>query len=423
MSSSRSATTSTSTSSCRSAPRPEVITLASIRLADLRGYGALDASFAAGPQLVWGPNAAGKTSLLEGIVLLAWGHSHRTTTDTELIRWGAELARVEGTVGGETLEVALVQPGSRTAAGGGRKRIRVNGVPRRASGLADAFRVVVFAPEEMLLIAGSPSLRRAALDRLATSRYPSYGPALSTYGRALQQRNGLLRAIREATATRDQLRYWDRPFLDAGGEVVAARLRVLDELAAPLAAAHAEIAPDEAARSALGLRYETNATAHPGELPRDALARRLAETAEKEAWNGSTLVGPHRDDIAFLLEGRNLAGFASRGQQRTAILAFKLAELDLLASLDGRPPLLLLDDVFSELDPERRSHLVRRIAELPQAFVTTTTLDDLDPALLAIATTWEVVAAESGAILRGPGAPMPGALARGTPASPASPVP
>ena len=149
------------------------------------------------------------------------------------------------------------------------------------------------------------------------------------------------------------------------------------------------------------MRYVTNAPALPGETPRDALERRLVETTEKEIWNGSTLVGPHRDDISFELAGRDLAAFASRGQQRTAILAFKLAELDLLTALDGRPPLLLLDDVFSELDPERRSHLVRRIADLPQAFVTTTTLDDLDPGLRAIAHHWEVRAEPDGAGLRG----------------------
>ena len=167
-------------------------------------------------------------------------------------------------------------------------------------------------------------------------------------------------------------------------------LRLLEALAEPLAAAHAEIAPDEGAEAALGVRYVTNAPPLPGETPRDALERRLVETNEKEIWNGSTLVGPHRDDISFELAGRDLAAFASRGQQRTAILAFKLAELDLLTALDGRPPLLLLDDVFSELDPERRSHLVRRIAALPQAFVTTTTLDDLDQGLRAIAHHWEV---------------------------------
>ncbi len=286
----------------------------------------------------------------------------------------------------------LVRPGGDAARGGGRKRVRVNGVARRATALSGALRVVVFAPEEMLLIAGSPSLRRAALDRITGARYPAYGPALATYTRALQQRNGLLRAIREEAAQRSELRYWDGPFLDAGGQVVDLRQRVLAELARPLADAHAEIAPDEAARAALGLRYETNAPPHTGESPREALERRLTETADKEAWNGTTLVGPHRDDLSFMLAGRDLAGFASRGQQRTAILAFKLAELDLLSALDGRPPLLLLDDVFSELDPERRSHLVRRIAALPQAFVTTTTLDDLDPALLAIADSWRVEA-------------------------------
>jgi DNA replication and repair protein RecF len=290
---------------------------------------------------------------------------------------------------GDRIEVALVRPGSPGAAGGARKRIRVNGVPRRAAALAGTLRVVLFAPEEMLLVVGSPSLRRAEVDQLASERVAGYAATLATYGRALQQRNSLLRAIREEQADRAELRYWDRPFIEAGGQVVAARLALLDALAAPLARAHAEIAPEEAG-SALALRYETNAPAMPGETPADALTRRLAETAEKEVWNGSTLVGPHRDDVVFRQDGRDLAEFASRGQQRTAILALKLAELDLLAVDHERPPVLLLDDVFSELDPERRAHLVRRISGLPQAFITTTTLEDLDPALLAIATTWEV---------------------------------
>jgi DNA replication and repair protein RecF len=260
-------------------------------------------------------------------------------------------------------------------------------------------RVVLFAPEEMLLVVGSPSLRRAAIDALAAARFPAYADDLGTYGRTLQQRNGLLRAIRDEDATRAELRFWDESFLDTGGRVVTARLQLLQDLAGPLAAAHREIAPDEAAPPGLTLRYVTNAPAIGAETPREALARRLADTAEKEIWNGSTVIGPHRDDVAFELGGRDLAGFASRGQQRTAILAFKLAELDLLTDLDGRPPLLLLDDVFSELDPDRRSHLVRRIAALPQAFVTTTTPDDLDPALLDIAHGWEVRPAETGAEL------------------------
>jgi DNA replication and repair protein RecF len=248
----------------------------------------------------------------------------------------------------------------------------------------------MFAPEEMLLIAGSPSLRREAIDRLAGQRSPAYARELASYGRALQQRNGLLRAIREEQATRAELRFWDQALLEAGTAVREERQRLLAALAEPLAAAHAEIAPDEAAAERLMLGYTTNAPQHHGESVRDALARRLAETADKEVWNGTTLVGPHRDDVVFQMGGRPLASFASRGQQRTAILAFKLAELDLLTAHDDRPPLLLLDDVFSELDPERRAHLVRRIAALPQAFVTTTTLDDIDPALRSVGTAWEV---------------------------------
>lgn len=373
--------------------------LDTLRLADLRAYPGLDVRFDAGPQLVWGPNAAGKTSLLEAMVVLARGGSHRTPTDAELIRWGADVARIEGRFGDAEIDVALVRPGSHAAASGARKRLRVNGIPRRAPALVERMRVVLFAPEDMLLVAGSPSLRRSALDQLATTLVPGYAAQLATYGRALQQRNGLLRAIRDETATRAELRYWDRPFLDAGGAVVAARHGLIARLAGPLAAAHAEIAPEEAVAGALTIEYVSNAPPAHGESARDALERRLAETAEKEAWNGTTLVGPHRDDLAFVMGGRDLASFASRGQQRTAILALKLAELDLVTAHDARPPLLLLDDVFSELDPARRGHLVRRIASLPQAFVTTTTLDDLDAALRAIATPWAVRSEPTGARL------------------------
>jgi DNA replication and repair protein RecF len=375
-------------------PGADAPILRGLSVRDLRGYRELDAAFDAGPQLVWGPNAAGKTSLLEAIVLLAWGRSHRTSTEGELVRWGEELARIEARVGRpstppearDTVEVALV----RTGTGGARKRIRVNGVARRAAGLAGVLRTVLFAPEEMLLVAGSPSLRREALDRLAGQRSLAYLRELATYGRALQQRNGLLRAIREEQATRAELRFWDQTFLDSGAAVREERQRLLLALAGPLVDAHREIAPDEAAAEPLQVAYASNAAQQPGESVRDALARRLEETAEKEAWNGTTLIGPHRDDLVFQLGGRPMASFASRGQQRTAILAFKLAELDLLTALDGRPPLLLLDDVFSELDPQRRAHLVRRIAALPQAFVTTTTLEDIDPALRSVGTAWSV---------------------------------
>jgi DNA replication and repair protein RecF len=345
--------------------------------------------------------------LLEAAVLLALGKSHRTTTDSELIRWGADYLRLEGVVepvsaaGGTWAADAGESPfsgeGTRldlALQAGGRKKVSVNGVPRRPSALGEHLRTVLFAPEEMLLVIGPPTLRRAALDSLTGPHDPSYASNLATYGRALQQRNSLLRAIRDGEAQRDQLRLWDEPFLTAGAALVDSRLRLLDLLAGPLAASHREIAPAE---EAITVGYVSNAAPVEGETPREALARRLRETADKEMWNGSTLIGPHRDDLVFGLGGREMSTFASRGQQRTAILAFKLAELDLLTTLDGRPPLLLLDDVFSELDPSRRGHLVRRIAELPQALITTTDLDDIDSALRRQARPWRVSAGDGGA--------------------------
>jgi DNA replication and repair protein RecF len=361
-----------------------------LTLTGFRSYASLDLRLGEGPQVIVGDNAAGKTNLIEAIVLLARGASHRSTTDAELIRWGDPLTRLEaGVVHGSTrgpdrIEVTL----ERGVAGGARKRMRVDGVPRRAAALADALRVVLFAPEEMLLVVGQPSLRRAAIDALAGARSPAYGRAMATYGRALQQRNGLLRRIRDGEADADQLPYWSAILIEEGGMIVGQRLALLADLAPILAASHAQIAPAE---PELRLRYVTNAPADADETPQAALRRRLAETAEKELWNGATLVGPHRDDVAFELGGRDLATFASRGQQRTAILSLKLAELELLTDpISGEAPLLLLDDVFSELDPDRRAHLVRCIRALPQTIVTTTTLDDLDPVLVAESTTWHV---------------------------------
>ena len=254
------------------------------------------------------------------MVLCARGRSHRAVADAELIRWGDPFARVEAGLSrpDATVEIALARDGPAA----GRKRVRVNGVPRRPTALGGTLRVVLFAPEEMLLVVGSPGLRRDAIDRIAGDRSPAHERATATYERALRQRNSLLKSIREGTAGRDQLRYWDEVLTASGGEVIEGRLDALDALTGPLAAAHGEIAPDE---GRLALRYAGSAAPRPGEAARDALARRLGETAEKEVWNGSTLVGPHRDDLSFLLGDREMAGTASRGQQRSAILALKLA--------------------------------------------------------------------------------------------------
>lgn len=355
-----------------------------LQLTGFRSYEALEAWFAEGPQVVVGPNAAGKTNLLESLLVLGTSRSHRAAHDAELITWPAEFARLEADLGGSTrLEVVIV----RAQSGSGRKRMLVNGVARRSTALVQALPVVLFAPEDMLLVIGAPAQRRSTLDGLIAQTVPAAAATMSNYGRALTQRNNLLRAIRDGRAVPDELRYWDEVVINDGAQIVEWRHQAMARLARPLADAHAEIAPAE---PALELRYVTNSPAQEDESARDALRRRLLDTREKEMWNGATLVGPHRDDFAFMSADRDLATFASRGQQRTAILGYKLAQLDLLTEIGGRPPLLLLDDVFSELDPDRRAHLVRRIGELPQAFVTTTTTDDLDPALVAAATVWRV---------------------------------
>ena len=359
-----------------------------LSLTTFRSYSTLEVSFPDGPQVVVGPNATGKTSLLEAIVVLGTARSHRAGQDGELVSWGAEFARLEAEVGGtaqgsDKVEMVI----ARTATGGGRKRVLVNGVARRPAALGATLPVVLFAPEDMLLVVGSPGLRRNSLDTLIAQTVPASATTMSTYARALTQRNNLLRQVREGMAAPDELRYWDEVVINDGAQIVDWRRATLAQLSGPLSAAHQEIAPGE---EPLELRYLTNAEPQATETTRDALRRRLIDTRDKEMWNGATLIGPHRDDIAFVSDERELASSASRGQQRTAILAYKLAQLDLLTLSVGQPPLLLLDDVFSELDPDRRAHLVRRIGALPQAFVTTTTTDDLDPALVAASTVWSV---------------------------------
>jgi DNA replication and repair protein RecF len=360
----------------------------SLALTGFRSYEQLEIALSEGPHVIVGRNAAGKTNLLESLVVLSSGRSHRGSADVEMIHWGSTFARSQAVVraGDRDAELEVVIAAQPMA--GGRKRIRVNGVNRRASALPPVLRSVLFAPEDMLLVVGSPSLRRNLLDALVTQREVSAAAVMSTYTRALTQRNSLLRRLREEASSPDELRYWDGAIVEAGGRILDWRHETLTRLAAPLAAAYAEIAPLE---PELSLRYVSNVEPGPDETRPEALRRRLAETAEKELWNGATLVGPHRDDLVFVSGGREMALFASRGQQRTAILALKLAELDLLGELDGRMPLLLLDDVFSELDPDRRAHLVRRIGALPQALITTTTASDLDPALVAASSVWEVV--------------------------------
>ena len=297
-----------------------------LTLTSFRSYESLDVSFPTGPQVVVGQNATGKTNLLESIVVLGTSRSHRASNDGELLSWGADFARLGAALGGTAdgradnrVEVVIERSGT----GGGRKRVLVNGVARRPTALAAALPVVLFAPEDMLLVVGSPGGRRNSLDALVVQTVPAAGATMSNYGRALTQRNNLLRAIREGSAAPDELRYWDGVVIDDGAQIVDWRRAAIEQLCGPLSDAHREIAPAE---EPVALRYLTNAAPLDGEATRDALRRRLSDTSEKELWNGATLIGPHRDDVAFVSGERELSTFASRGQQR------RLAQIELLGN-------------------------------------------------------------------------------------------
>jgi len=227
-----------------------------VSLNGFRSYELLELDLGDGPHVVVGPNAAGKTNLVESLVLVSRGRSHRGSADPELVRWGSSFARVAASVEHagriEELDVVVHAPG---AAPGSRKRVRVNGVNRRPSALGAVLRSVLFAPEDMLLVVGSPSLRRGFLDDLVSQREPTAAAVLSTYARALTQRNSLLRRLREEIADRAELAYWDDVLCEHGGRILEWRQEALADLAGPLIAAHAEIAPHEVP---LELRYASN---------------------------------------------------------------------------------------------------------------------------------------------------------------------
>ncbi len=378
--------------------------LTRLTLTDFRSYAAAELLPDPGLTIVVAPNGTGKTNLLEAVHVSITGHSHRAALEADLVRHGASFGRVRlelggGTAaGGATLE--LVLPGALPEAGI-RKRLTVNGVPRRPSTVAETARSVLFRPEEMLLLVGSPSDRRRFLDGIGAQRDRRAARDLVEVTRILAQRNALLRAIRAEEASLDSLAFWDEQLAQVGARVMRARLEVVRDLGARIGPLHDAVAvPAERGASvtltyADGLKEAWPQRAAPSErVPTDvelgeAYRRRIAEVRQREAWNGLSLVGPQRDDLRAGLAGRDVAAHASRGQQRTIILAMKLAETDLLG-VDGPRPIVLLDDVFSELDPERAARLSDLLVGRGQVIVTTADPAALEPARLREADVWRI---------------------------------
>ena len=379
-------------------PAAETMVLTRLALFDFRSYAAAEIAPDAGLTVVAGPNGTGKTNLLEAIHATIAGRSHRAGIDVEMVRHGAPFARVRLELAGGTA-IELVVPGVEPA--GVRKRLVVNGVPRRTSTLSEVARVVLFRPEEMLLLVGSPGDRRRFLDAIVAQRDRRAARDLVEVARVIAQRNALLRAIRAEEAQLDALEFWDEQLAQIGSRVMRARLEVLAGLVERIGALHDAVATDGERGSAVGMIYADALKeawpdrADPGvRIPTDdelaeAYRRRIGDVRQKEAWNGVSLVGPQRDDLRAELGGRDVAVHASRGQQRTIILAMKLAETDLLG-VDGPRPIVLLDDVFSELDPERASRLSELLSGRGQVIVTTADPGTLEGARRRAAAVWRI---------------------------------
>jgi DNA replication and repair protein RecF len=332
-----------------------------LQLRDFRNYEAVEVELSAGLTVVAGPNGAGKTNLLEGLYFGCTGRSPRTSNERELVRRGAGVARVvvdtRDEEGDHRIEVGF-EPGEA-------KRLRVDGGSvDNLSATAARPLVSVFLSERLELVKGAPAARRAHLDQLVVALWPSRAGTRAEYSRALAQRNALLGRIRVGAASPAALDAWDAELARQGVRLMADRAEAVEGLRAPFAELGVRLGlPGE-----VELRYRPRSDA----TDERGLAAELAARRDADLERGFTAHGPHRDELQMLLDGASLRAYGSQGQQRTSLLALLFAERELLAERRGRPPLMLLDDVMSELDTERRELLASLLRSGGQAVVTAT---------------------------------------------------
>ncbi|MDR0922456.1 MAG: DNA replication/repair protein RecF [Lactobacillales bacterium] len=349
--------------------------LKELTLNHYRNYDALDLTFDTSLNIFLGENAQGKTNLLESIYVLAMTRSHRTSHEKELIQWDAEGAKLQGTVEKRTanlpLEIQITAKGRKT---------KVNHIEqKKLSAYIGQLNVILFAPEDLSLVKGSPQVRRRFLDMELGQVSPIYLYDLVQFQGVLKQRNQYLKMMNDDKEKKDEL-YLDiltEQLAEFGAKVLVARLEFIEKLQGWANKLHTKISHG---KEELTLSYESSfpfeKEADFDEI-REAYFEALMKNRKREIFKANTFLGPHRDELLFHVNGRNVAQFGSQGQQRTTALSVKLAEIDLMESVTGEYPLLLLDDVMSELDNERQLHLLEAIEGKTQTFVTTTTLDHL----------------------------------------------
>ncbi|HEV8151486.1 MAG TPA: DNA replication and repair protein RecF [Solirubrobacteraceae bacterium] len=337
-----------------------------LRLRDFRTYASAEIALGEGLTVVHGANGAGKTNLLEGLYFGCTGRSCRTTNEREVLRFDAApgaavRVAVEGRDADGDHELSV---GFRPAEP---KRLKADGAPvERLLDVAARPLVSVFLPDRLELVKGPPGLRRSHLDQLVAALWPARVATRRAYAQALAQRNALLARLRAGAGTPTAVAAWDLELARHGLALRDDRARAVELLTAPFVAAAGELG----LRGDVELRYRPRTQAATPE----AFAAELAERLDSDLERGFTGHGPHRDELALLRDGRELRAYGSQGEQRLALLALILAEREVLAAERGAPPLLLLDDVMSELDADRRERLIARLGSAGQSVITTTDL-------------------------------------------------
>jgi DNA replication and repair protein RecF len=336
----------------------------SLRVRDFRAYAQAEVRLGEGLTVIHGPNGAGKTNLLEALYFGCTGRSCRTSDERQVIRFEATATRVEVATrdrdGVHQLAVGF-QPGEA-------KRFKVDGAPveRLVDNPARPL-VSVFLPDRLELVKGPPALRRAHLDQVVAALWPARAGARAAYSRALAQRNALLGRIRSGASGPSALDAWDAELAREGIALMENRAEAVEGLREPFARLGEQLGLPARAE----VRYRPRSAASDA----DGLAAELAERCSADLERGFTAHGPHRDELVLALDGVALRSYGSQGQQRIALLALLFAERELLAARRGRPPLMLLDDVMSELDLERRELLADLLRSGGQAIVTATEAD------------------------------------------------
>ncbi|HXO18180.1 MAG TPA: DNA replication/repair protein RecF [Candidatus Dormibacteraeota bacterium] len=340
-----------------------------LTLSNFRNYSELDLEPTAGLNVFVGANAQGKSNLLEGIAMLGTGKSFRTSRESDTVRADCDRAVLHGRAALNAGAVELVCAIERSSRGT-RKTYTVNGGGVRYASYLGRMRVVTFVPADLSLASGTPSGRRAFLNIALSQTEPRYYYELARYRNALQQKNALLRGAIEPDA--ELLETYGRTLVEAGTQIVLARDRIIRAIAQNARRAHARFAGSEQ----LDVRYEPNVPfpAAEDDAVAAALEARMRHCADMERLRKAAIAGPHRDDMSLTLDGVSLSAYGSQGQQRTAVLALKIAEYTVMHERSSEAPLLLLDDVLSELDEGRATAFLEEIGEFEQAFITATHL-------------------------------------------------